>query len=127
LGYDREAQDKPAGLRTYMLVSLGAAVFTQVPIQLGIAADSPGDFARIVQGLITGIGFIGGGVILHQNQDDSYRKVKGVTTAAGIWVAASLGLIAGCGLWRLELVAAGLGWFTLSLLKRVEDRLRKKM
>lgn len=124
LGYNREMHDKSAGLRTYILVSIGTALFTLIPIQLGIAQDSPGDFVRVIQGLVTGVGFIGGGVIwYHERKDKS--PVRGVTTAAGIWVSSALGLAAGCGLWQLVIVGTVLAWFTLSVLRTLEHRLFK--
>jgi putative Mg2+ transporter-C (MgtC) family protein len=91
LGYEREQLGKSAGLRTHMLVSLGAAMFVLVPQQAGV---SDADMTRIVQGLVTGIGFLGAGTIIKGQND---KDVKGLTTAAGIWLTAAIGIAAGMG------------------------------
>lgn len=107
-----------------MLVSLGTALFVLVPIQLGIATQNPGDFTRVIQGLVAGVGFIGGGVIwYHERKEKS--PVRGVTTAAGVWVSSALGLVAACGLWKLLLIGTLLSWFTLSILRRLEHQFLK--
>src|SRR6476661_5314755 len=84
IGLNRELTKKPAGLRTHALVALGAALATVSALQLGgVAGGSHGDAAsRVIQGIVAGIGFIGGGVILHTDG----RNVVGLTTAATIWV-----------------------------------------
>lgn len=121
LGFDREAKRKAAGLRTYMLVSLGSAFFVLIPIQLGAAYKSVDALSRVMQGLIAGIGFIGGGVILHQsNEQNGTPVIKGLTSAAAIWVAAGLGTAAGCGLWELALMGAGISLFVLRVVKWLE-------
>ncbi len=119
LGYEREARGKPAGLRTHMLVSIGTAFFILVPIQLGIAETTPGDFTRVIQGLVTGVGFIGGSIIWYHERENR-PPIRGVTTAAGVWVSSALGLAAGCGLSQLVLVGTILAWFTLSILRKLE-------
>lgn len=91
LGYERELKRKAAGLRTHMLVALGAALFVLVPVQVGM---SPEDISRVIQGLVTGIGFLGAGTILKGN---SVEDVKGLTTAAGIWLTAAIGVAVGLG------------------------------
>jgi len=91
LGYQRTRAGKPAGLRTYMLVSVGAAFFVLVPLQ----ADMPiEDLSRVIQGVITGIGFLGAGAILKGGGE---RSIRGLTTAAGIWLTAAIGVAAGMG------------------------------
>jgi len=90
LGYEREFRGKAAGLRTHMLVSLGAALFVLVPLQAGMAVEN---ISRVIQGLVTGIGFLGAGSILK----DSSHHVQGLTTAAGIWLTAAIGVSAGLG------------------------------
>src|SRR4051812_32382330 len=89
LGYERARAGKPAGLRTHMLVALGAALFVLVPQQAGVAAA---DMTRVLQGLATGIGFLGAGAILKRGEG-----VEGLTTAAGIWLTAAIGIAAGLG------------------------------
>jgi putative Mg2+ transporter-C (MgtC) family protein len=103
VGLNRERQRKPAGLRTHALVALGAALLMIVALLL-----STGDIAasgRVLQGIIAGIGFIGGGVIMRR-QD--MHDVQGLTTAAGIWVVSAIGIAAGAGLWRTALIALAL-------------------
>jgi putative Mg2+ transporter-C (MgtC) family protein len=100
VGGERQRREKPAGLRTLSLVCLGAAVFTMVSFAF---TTTTGDSGRVAAQIVTGIGFLGAGVILHGR-----RIVSGVTTAAIIWVAASIGMVVGAGY-----VFAGLG---LSLL-----------
>jgi putative Mg2+ transporter-C (MgtC) family protein len=104
VGVNRELLQKPAGLRTHALVSLGAALLTIVSLSLG--TGPPGDaVSRVLQGIIAGVGFIGGGTIL---RSDDPRGVHGLTTAASIWIVASLGIAAGAGFWRTALLTAGL-------------------
>jgi len=120
IGLDRELRSKSAGLRTHMLVSLGSALFILVPVQLNIAQASADAFSRVLQGVITGVGFVGGGVILRDRRPESEMRVEGMTTATAIWIASALGVAAGCGLWLLGLAGAFLSLFTLSALKRLE-------
>ena len=91
LGYEREYKGKAAGLRTHMLVALGAALFVLVPLEAGMPLE---DVSRVMQGIITGIGFLGAGTILKGN---SPQDVQGLTTAAGIWLTAAIGVAAGLG------------------------------
>lgn len=91
LGYERERQGKEAGLRTHMLVALGSAFFVLIPLQTGMPLA---DLSRVLQGLITGIGFLGAGAILKQ-QDA--QQIHGLTTAAGLWLTASVGIAVGLG------------------------------
>jgi putative Mg2+ transporter-C (MgtC) family protein len=114
LGYEREREGKAAGLRTHMLVALGAAVIVLVPVQLGM---SVADTSRVIQGLVTGIGFLGGGAILKLSEQ---RQVKGLTTAAGIWLTAAVGMAAGLGRIGLAILAVLLAMVILTLLQRVE-------
>ena len=91
LGIEREQKGKAAGVRTHMLVAMGSALFVLISQQAGM--DSA-DLSRVVQGLIAGIGFLGAGTILKGNDEE---KVKGLTTAAGIWLTAAIGMAAGMG------------------------------
>lgn len=91
LGYERESQGKDAGLRTHILVSLGSALFVLIPQQAGMADD---ELSRIIQGIATGIGFVGAGAILKLPEE---RRIEGLTTAAGIWLTAAIGIAAGLG------------------------------
>src|ERR1700730_8883252 len=98
LGLNRELHTKPAGLRTHALVALGSALATYLSIEVttsGKIADM-GAVTRVIQGVLTGIGFIGAGVIF---RDAGGKEVKGLTTAAEIWVVACLGMACGAGRW----------------------------
>lgn len=123
VGLNRQMQKKPAGLRTHALVALGAAVFTLAGLLLG--ASEGGDAAsvsRVIQGLVAGIGFIGGGVILHR---DDTKGVHGLTTAAAIWVAAGAGVAAGLGLWRIGVTSVVLTLIVLVVGERIDEALSK--
>lgn len=91
LGFEREQKGKAAGLRTHMLVALGAALFVLIPQQAGV---SDADLTRVLQGLVAGVGFLGAGTIIKGNSDEA---IKGLTTAAGIWLTAAIGVAAGLG------------------------------
>jgi putative Mg2+ transporter-C (MgtC) family protein len=109
IGINRELADKPAGLRTHALVALGAALVMVVSDAL-VQSDEPGAVTRSIQGLITGIGFLGAGVILHPSGESS---VRGLTTAATIWIAAALGIACGAGLWPLAAMATAIAMVVL--------------
>jgi len=96
LGLNRELKHKPAGLRTLALVGLGAAIAIIATAEL--SGGDPDAMSRTSQGILTGIGFLGAGVIM---QRDEAQAVTGLTTAASIWVTAGLGLACGLGHWRL--------------------------
>lgn len=117
LGWQREAAGKVAGFRTHILVALGAAAFIIIPQQAGL--DSQG-ISRIVQGIITGIGFLGAGCIIKQ-QDNT--RVTGITTAASIWFTAGVGIAAGFGRGNTALILGLFGWITLAGLVRLERRI----
>ena len=119
IGIQRERAGKPAGLRTHMLVSLGAAVFIIASGEFGMNPDS---ISRVIQGLVTGIGFLGAGAILKLYDK---RAVEGLTTAAGIWMTAALGVAVGLGRFGLALVATLLAWMTLSLVRQMEHILNR--
>jgi putative Mg2+ transporter-C (MgtC) family protein len=112
LGFERERAGKEAGLRTHMLVALGAAFFVLIPHQAGV---SPSDMSRVLQGIITGIGFIGAGTILKLNDRE---EVRGLTTAAGIWLTAAVGIAAGMGREASAVLGTVLALAILSLIPR---------
>jgi putative Mg2+ transporter-C (MgtC) family protein len=91
LGIEREAKGKAAGVRTHMMVAMGAAMFVLASLQFDI---QPADMSRVLQGVIAGVGFLGAGTIL---KGDAESQVKGLTTAAGIWMTAAIGVAAGMG------------------------------
>ena len=107
IGINRERQGKPAGLRTHALVALGGALFTLIGLFLN---PTPSSMGPILQGITTGIGFIGAGVIMRRPE---LHDVQGLTTAAAIWVVAAIGVSVGAGLWRTSLVALALALFVL--------------
>jgi putative Mg2+ transporter-C (MgtC) family protein len=102
VGADREFHDKPAGLRTHALVSVGAALATVTSLLLAGSSGllDANAASRVLQGVLAGVGFVGVGVILQRNDS---RGVHGLTTAASVWVVASVGVAAGLGQWRLGL------------------------
>ncbi|HEX9976344.1 MAG TPA: MgtC/SapB family protein [Dehalococcoidales bacterium] len=108
IGYQRERAGKPAGLRTHMLISIGSALFT-VASAFGFTGTV--DPTRIAAGIVTGIGFLGAGAILHREGG----IVAGLTTAATIWVSAAIGLAAGAGLYVISAVTTALVMIVLLL------------
>ncbi|MBD2410613.1 hypothetical protein FACHB389_17515 [Nostoc calcicola FACHB-389] len=121
IGLERETRRKPAGLRTHMLVSLGSALFTIIPLQTGELQTSPDALSRVIQGIATGVGFLGAGEIVRQSSQPSQQlEIHGLTSAAAIWVSAGLGIAAGCGLWQLGLIGGVLTFLVLKVFKRLE-------
>ncbi|WP_263139823.1 MgtC/SapB family protein [Pseudomonas sp. RIT-PI-AD] len=92
LGFERSQKGKAAGVRTHMLVALGSALFVLVPMQIGAQGDA---MSRVVQGIVAGVGFLGAGTILKHGEN--LAEVKGLTTAAGIWLTAAIGIAVGMG------------------------------
>lgn len=107
LGYERELKGKSAGLKTHMLVAVGAALFILVPQQAGA---SPSDVSRILQGLIAGVGFLGAGAIMIGQKRDNET---GLTTAASVWITAAIGVTVGIG---FETTAVLSTFITLAIL-----------
>lgn len=124
IGLERQMDHKPAGLRTHMLVSLGAAIFVLIGIQIGTVEESANSVSRIIQGITAGIGFLGAGEIITQVQQSGELKVQGLTSAAAIWVSASLGVAAGCGLWAIGLFGAIATFTILRVAKRLERKIK---
>ena len=116
LGWERERAGKPAGLRTHMLVALGAALFVLFPSEAGMAI---GDLSRVIQGVATGIGFIGAGTILKRAESE---QVEGLTTAASIWLTGAIGMSVGAGQLWLSALCAVSAWVILYGLARFERR-----
>ena len=126
LGLERERKNRPAGFRTMILISLGSAGFmlagqeaiTQFATENGNAHNLTGaDISRVLQGLMGGVGFLGAGAVI-QNK----RAVRGLTTAAAVWVTACVGAACGMGLIKLAAVLAAFALFTLIVLELVENR-----
>ena len=116
LGWDRERRDKPAGLRTHMLVSLGSASFVGLAVDLQTESGGQAiDPTRVLQGVVGGLGFLGAGSIIQ-----SRGHVSGLTTAASVWVVGAVGAAAGLGAYVLAIATAVLAAPVLSLLGAVE-------
>lgn len=121
LGYERESAHATAGLRTHMLVALGGALFVLVPQRAGVDL---GGVARVMQGVTTGIGFLGAGAIIKQNDD---ARVEGLTTAANIWLTAAVGLAAGLGRAATALLGTLSALVVLAIVRRLtKDRNQKR-
>jgi putative Mg2+ transporter-C (MgtC) family protein len=115
IGVERELRQKAAGLRTNMLIALGSAVFTVVSLELARTGGTPD---RIAAQIVTGIGFLGAGSILR-----SGRSIHGMTTAATIWVNASVGMAAGAGLYTVAIAGTIITLIVLAVLPYLEQRL----
>ncbi|WP_333235560.1 MULTISPECIES: MgtC/SapB family protein [unclassified Microcoleus] len=127
IGWERQLRHKPAGLRTHMLVSMGSALFVLIPLAIDKNGNEREAIERVIQGIAAGVGFLGGGEILRQNQQEIGKvEVHGLTSAAAIWVSAALGTAAGCGLWQLALIGALMSLFVLRVIKELERRSRRK-
>ena len=119
VGFQRERAGKPAGLRTHILVSLGTAVVVLACSASGM--DMAGE-SRVIQGIVTGIGFIGAGSILKVSEE---RDIRGLTTAAGLWLTAAIGVACGLGTIGIALIGSVLALIVLAL-EGLAARLRKK-
>jgi putative Mg2+ transporter-C (MgtC) family protein len=120
LGFERAQKGKSAGMRTHMLVALGAALFVLVPQQSGV---SDADMTRVLQGLTAGVGFLGAGMIIKNHEQDD---VKGLTTAAGIWLTAAIGVAAGLGKEVTAILSTLLALAILTTVPNVSQWLAKK-
>ena len=118
IGLERELDEKAAGLRTHMLVSVGAALFTLVGAygfaDLSIASTDP---SRVAAQVVTGVGFLGAGVIFRQG-----FTIRGLTTAASLWIVAAVGMAAGAGYWKGAVIAAGAALVSLRPLEWLKER-----
>ena len=114
IGWEREAKGRSAGLRTHMLVSIGAALFVLAPLLSGIEDEA---VTRVMQGIVSGIGFLGAGAILRR---DDGGRVEGLTTAAGIWMTAAIGMAAGMGQEMIALVTSLVALVVFAVLPKFE-------
>lgn len=119
VGFQRESAGKPAGLRTHMLVCLGTTVFVLACSAVGMSLEGQ---SRVIQGIVTGIGFIGAGNILKLSQE---RDIQGLTTAAGIWMTAAIGVAVGLGGLGVALLSTVFAVVILAVLVRLEDQAEK--
>lgn len=120
LGYEREIKGKQAGLRTHMLVSVGAAMFVLVPQQAQMSTEA---LSRVLQGLVAGIGFLGAGTIIRVQEQ---RDIQGLTTAANIWLTAAIGVAAGLGREVTAIIATLLALVILSVIVKFERVMERK-
>ncbi len=109
IGMDRERRNRPAGLRTHMLVGIGACLFTLLSIHAFPGSDS----GRVAAQIVVGIGFLGAGTIIQHK-----KNVRDLTTAASIWVTAAMGMAVGTGAWFLALSATVIIWIVLAFIRR---------
>jgi len=124
IGLNRDLHGKPTGVRTLGLVGLGAALVVLASMDFQADMDPYANpVSRVIQGVLTGIGFLGAGVIL---RDDSSKKIHGLTTAALIWLTACLGVVCGLGAWKVALIALVFAFLLLTVGGRIEDRLHRK-
>ena len=123
IGINRELLRKPAGLQTHSLVSLGSALIAITSLQLTKSLDDAAAVSRVMQGLVAGVGFIGGGVILHRPDK---KDVHGLTTAASVWVVAAVGAAVGLGLWRTAVIAVGMSLAILIVFGSIDNWLEQK-
>jgi putative Mg2+ transporter-C (MgtC) family protein len=114
LGFEREQKGKSAGIRTHMLVAIGSALFVFIPEQVGVKVA---DMTRVLQGVISGIGFLGAGTIIKGKEEEN---VKGLTTAAGIWLTAAIGVAAGMGREASAVLSTALALIILALVPKFE-------
>ena len=120
IGVEREWTGKAAGLRTHMTVALGCAAFMLVALE---SSDDPTNTARVIQGIAAGIGFIGAGTILKRGEEED---IKGLTTAATIWLTAAVGAGAGAGQGWLAFIAVAIAFVILLAFQGIDRWLARK-
>jgi putative Mg2+ transporter-C (MgtC) family protein len=115
VGFERQFEHKTTGMRTHMLVALGAATFTLVAVEV------KGNISQVIQGVAAGIGFLGAGTIFKLTEQ---HEIKGLNSAASIWVTAAIGMAVGIGFFWPAIVTVTLAWFVLYVLHRFERYLK---
>ena len=121
IGLERETRDQPAGVRTHVLVGMGAAIFTLISAYGFASFDRPGaplDPSRVAAQVVTGVGFLGAGAIIHQG-----AAVRGLTTAAAVWISAAIGMAAALGFYSLALTGSALVLIALVVFHRIRSAL----
>ena len=113
IGWERERKGRAAGLKTHILVSIGSALFVLAPL---LADIDGGDVTRVMQGIVSGIGFLGAGAIIKMEKDE---RVEGLTTAAGIWMTAAIGMAAGMGQEMVAVITTVVALMVVSTVPRV--------
>lgn len=120
IGYQRERAGKPAGIKTHILATLGTTIFVIGCANAGFESDA---LSRVIQGIVTGIGFLGAGAILKL---DEKRDIKGLTTAASIWAAAAIGVSVGLGVLGVAIIGTAITLLVLTILGAIEIRTQKE-
>ena len=120
VGLDRQRAGKAAGLRTHMIVAIGSALFVAVPLIYGMPLE---DVSRVIQGIATGVGFVGAGSIVKLKEDG---EIEGLTTAAGIWLTSAVGVAAGLGRLGAAVYSVILALLILSVFSRISERVEHK-
>jgi putative Mg2+ transporter-C (MgtC) family protein len=123
IGIDRDLHGKPTGMKTLGLVSLGACIATMCAQGFSMTPSDDTGVSRAVQGIVTGVGFLGAGVIL---QNPRENRVRGLTTAASIWVTAAVGIVCGLGVWSVAFIAMILMIALMTIGRVVEKRLLRR-
>ena len=113
IGWERERKGRAAGLKTHILVSIGSALFVLAPL---LADIDGGDVTRVMQGIVSGIGFLGAGAIIKMEKDE---RVEGLTTAAGMWMTAAIGMAAGMGQEMVAVITTVVALMVVSAVPRV--------
>ena len=121
VGIQRQRTHKPAGLRTHILVCLGSCLVVVACSGMGMSFDGQ---SRVIQGILTGVGFIGAGSILKLSQE---QEIKGLTTAAGVWMTATIGIACGLGAIGISLIATFMTMIVLVVVKAIEQRAARKI
>ncbi len=121
IGLEREINGKPAGLRTNIIICLGATAFTLVARRLGLEFHSPDAPGRVAAGIVTGVGFLGAGALIQEGSG-----IHGLTTAAGIWLVASIGVACGMGYYLLATLTTFLALVALFGLMPITRKIRRR-
>lgn len=121
IGFERELSQKPAGMRTHILIAIGAALYSILSLILMQQFPGKVDISRMASQIVVGVGFLGAGTIMR-----SEGSVGGLTTAAGIWVVASIGTLVGFGLYTVAAIATGLVFFILMIFSPYEKKMVSK-
>lgn len=124
LGLNRDLQGKPIGLKTLGIVGLSTATMVLLALQLAEPAKVADAASRVIQGILTGIGFLGAGVIVHQSTG---FRVRGLTSAACAFLAACLGIVCGAGQWKIVAIALALAFVLLTVGRRIERWLHRML
>jgi len=118
VGYNRQHTDHPAGLRTHILIGIGASLFTI----LSLYAFGPNNPGIVAAQIVSGIGFLGAGSIIKGTEGEGLTRVRGITTAAGVWTTAAIGMACGADLYVIAILVTLLSWIVLEIVVRIEKK-----